>query len=56
MSEYIKEMRNLIGTKPLMVVGVSVIVFNEKKEVLLQQRSDINKWAFLGGLMEYGES
>jgi hypothetical protein len=35
MSGYIKEMRKLIGTRPLMVVGATVIVFNEREEILL---------------------
>ncbi|MFB6467857.1 NUDIX hydrolase [Cytobacillus sp. Hz8] len=56
MKNYVKEMRRLVGTQPLLVVGAMVLVFNEKKEILLQQRSDINKWGFPGGSMEYGES
>ncbi|MEG0372245.1 MAG: NUDIX hydrolase [Clostridium sp.] len=52
----IKEMRELIGTQPLMVAGSTVVVFNVKREILLQQRSDILKWGFPGGAMEYGES
>ncbi|WP_198663158.1 NUDIX hydrolase [Paraliobacillus zengyii] len=49
-------MRKLIGTQPLFVAGATVVVFNKKGETLLQQRSDINKWGFPGGVMEYGES
>lgn len=56
MGEYIKDMRKLIGTQPLLVVGAAVAVFNQRGEVLLQQRADINKWGFPGGVMEYGES
>jgi len=49
-------MRELIGTRPLMVAGATVVVFNVMREILLQQRSDNNKWGFPGGAMEYGES
>jgi 8-oxo-dGTP pyrophosphatase MutT (NUDIX family) len=56
MGEYIKNMRKLIGTQPLMVAGATVVVINDKREVLLQQRSDINKWGFPGGVMEFGET
>ncbi|CRK82390.1 NUDIX hydrolase [Neobacillus massiliamazoniensis] len=56
MSGYIKEMRKLIGTRPLMVVGATVIAFNEREEILLQLRSDIKKWGLPGGAMEYGET
>ena len=56
MGNYVKEMRNLIGTQALLLVGASVAVFNEKGELLLQQRADINEWGFPGGAMEYGES
>jgi 8-oxo-dGTP pyrophosphatase MutT (NUDIX family) len=56
LNDYIKEMRRLIGSRPLLVVGATVVVFNDKKEILLQQRSESRKWGFPGGVMEYGES
>lgn len=56
MADYIQKMRELVGTQALMVVGAMVAVFNEKGEILLQQRADIKKWGFPGGVMEYGES
>ena len=56
MGNYIKEMRKLIGTQALLLVGATIAVFNEKGELLLQQRADNNKWGFPGGAMEYGES
>ncbi|WP_251321694.1 NUDIX domain-containing protein [Fictibacillus nanhaiensis] len=39
-----------------MVAGATVVVINDKRKVLLQQRSDINKWGFPGGVMEFGET
>ncbi|MEW4309177.1 NUDIX hydrolase [Rossellomorea marisflavi] len=56
MSDYIKEMRSLIGTRPLMVAGATVLCINERKELLLQYRSDADIWGLPGGVMEYGET
>ena len=56
MSDYIKEIRNFIGTRPFILVGSAVLVFNKDYEVLLQLRSDTGKWGIPGGAMEPGES
>ena len=54
---YIEEIRELVGHRPLILVGALVIVVNEKKEILLQQRtSPYGIWGIPGGLMELGES
>jgi len=37
-------------------VGVSAIIFNSKKKVLLCQRKDLGWWTFPGGGVEAGES
>jgi hypothetical protein len=42
MADYIKEIRKLIGHKTLLLCGASVIVENEKGEILLQLRTDNN--------------
>jgi 8-oxo-dGTP pyrophosphatase MutT (NUDIX family) len=56
MAEYIKEIRELIGNRPLILVGSTIIVMNEKKEILFQHRSDTKEWGLPGGAMEIGES
>ncbi|MFA9559271.1 NUDIX hydrolase [Evansella sp. AB-rgal1] len=53
--EYVKDLRKLVGTRPLILVGAAVLVFNEKEELLLQQRPD-GEWGLPGGLMDLGES
>ncbi|MGG2014266.1 NUDIX hydrolase [Bacillus sp. S10(2024)] len=53
---YIQELRKLVGTKPLIIVGSAIIVLNEKNEVLLQLRSDTYDWGLPGGAMELGET
>ncbi|MCA1057466.1 NUDIX domain-containing protein [Rossellomorea aquimaris] len=49
-------MRKQIGTQPLMVVGATVVILNDKREVLLQERSERRIWGLPGGVMEYGET
>ncbi|ARI79051.1 NUDIX hydrolase [Halobacillus mangrovi] len=54
--EYVKEVRSLIGTRPFIIVGSTVIVQDKQNRVLLQLRSDTNEWGLPGGAMEPGES
>lgn len=53
--DYIKEMRELIGDRPLLLVGTSVIAIREEM-ILLQKRADIGVWGYPGGYMEIGET
>ena len=53
---YIDEIRNKIGSQPLISVGATILVINEKKEVLFQHRSDTFDWGLPGGSMELGET
>lgn len=56
MSDYIKEIRALIGSRPFILTGSAVLVFNREYEVLLQLRADTGRWGIPGGAMEPGES
>ncbi|WP_102275934.1 NUDIX hydrolase [Cytobacillus massiliigabonensis] len=56
MGEYIKDIRELIGSRPFIIVGSTIIVMNNKKEILFQHRSDTKEWGLPGGAMEIGES
>lgn len=53
---YISNLRKYIGHEPLINVGATVIVMNDKNEILLNLRSDTNTWGIIGGGMELGES
>ena len=54
---YIEELRALVGHRRLILCGSSVVVYNERGELLLQQRVyPEGRWCFPGGLMELGES
>ncbi len=56
MAEYTKEIRELIGSRPFILVGSTIVVMNNKKEILFQHRSDTKEWGLPGGAMEMGES
>ncbi len=53
---YISELRKYIGHKPIINIGATIIVTNDKNEILLNLRSDTNTWGIIGGGMELGES
>jgi len=45
-----------IGSLPIIVAGATVVVMNEKGEILFQRRSDSFDWGLPGGAMEPGET
>ena len=53
---YIQELRAIVGHRPLILVGVLVLIFDEHHRLLLQHRVDDHTWDFPGGYMEPGES
>ena len=53
---YIMNLRKYIGHEPLIGVGATTLVFNDKKELLLNLRSDTNTWGIPGGSMELYET
>jgi 8-oxo-dGTP pyrophosphatase MutT (NUDIX family) len=56
MNEYLKNLRKLAGHIPILVCGASVIVVNEKGEILLQLRRDNNHWGYAGGMVDINEA
>ncbi len=55
MSNYIMDLRKLVGHRPLLQVGASVIVENKKEQILLQKRTDNHCWGYAGGSVELDE-
>jgi len=53
---YVAELRQLVGTRPLILVGAEVLVFDGQGRLLVQKRSDTGDWAIPGGMMEPGET
>ncbi|MDQ0721828.1 isopentenyldiphosphate isomerase [Paenibacillus sp. W4I10] len=41
---YIMELRKLVGSRPLIMAGSCVLVFNEEGHLLLQKRTDSLDW------------
>ncbi len=55
MSEYIMDLRKIVGHRPLLQVGASVIVVDPQGRILLQLRSDNHCWGYAGGSVELDE-
>lgn len=53
---YIMDLRKHIGHDPLIGVGATTLVFNDKKELLLNLRTDTSTWGIPGGSMELYET
>jgi 8-oxo-dGTP pyrophosphatase MutT (NUDIX family) len=53
---YIMDLRKIVGSRPLIMVGASVIILDQNNKLLLQLRKDNNCWGLTGGSLEPGES
>ena len=49
------DLRQIVGHRPLLQVGASVIVVDSENRVLLQLRSDNHCWGYAGGSVELDE-
>lgn len=56
MANYIKDVRALVGHKPMILNAAAGIVANDQHEVLLNLRTDTHNWSLPGGYLEYGET
>lgn len=54
-SPYLRDLRAVVGTDLLMMVGASAIIFDEAGRVLMQQRGDTGRWGIIGGALDPGE-
>ena len=53
---YIMDLRKKLGHNPIIGVGATILVFNNKNELLLNLRSDTNNWGIPGGAKELNET
>ncbi|GIO41678.1 NUDIX hydrolase [Paenibacillus apis] len=53
---YISELRELVGTRPIILTGVTIIVLNKDNQILLQKRTDTGDWGVIGGALELAET
>ncbi|MBR3202791.1 MAG: NUDIX domain-containing protein [Solobacterium sp.] len=56
MADYIMDLRKYVGHRPLLQCAASVIIINDKNEILLGKRTDNHKWGYAGGSIELGET
>ena len=56
MSGYIMGLRKIVGHRPLLQVGASTVVRDEKGRILLQKRTDNGCWGYAGGSVELDEN
>ncbi|GGU80563.1 DNA mismatch repair protein MutT [Streptomyces litmocidini] len=56
MNDYVAELRALLGHRPVIFPGASVVVTDDSDRVLLLARADTGGWGLPGGLMDPGES
>ena len=53
---YLSDLRKVVGNRPLISAGSTILVFNENKELLLNLRSETKTWGIPGGAIELGET
>ena len=55
MTGYIMELRKLVGHRPLLQAGASVLLVDREGRILLQRRADNHLWGYHGGSVELDE-
>ena len=53
--DYILQLRQYIGHRPIVMVGAAVLVLDNENRLLMMKRTDIGCWGIPGGSMEPGE-
>jgi len=53
---YIMDLRQIVGTRLLIMTGACVIIIDKQDRILLQLRADNGLWGLPGGSLEPGES
>jgi ADP-ribose pyrophosphatase YjhB (NUDIX family) len=53
--DYIQQLRQLIGHRPILMLGATTLVLNEKNHLLMMKRTDSMHWGIPGGAVELGE-
>ena len=53
--DYILQLRQYLGHRPILMVGAAILILDEQNRLLMMKRSDIGCWGLPGGSMELGE-
>ena len=56
MGPYLQSLRSRVGSQPILLPGVRAIILNERGEVLLQRRTDMDLWGLPSGSVELDET
>lgn len=54
--DYILQLRQYIGHRPILLVGAAILVLDEQDRLLMMKRSDNQCWGIPGGAIEPGEA
>ena len=54
--DYIRELRQVVGNRPLIMAGAALLLLNPERQLLMMRRTDNQRWGIPGGAMELGES
>jgi ADP-ribose pyrophosphatase YjhB (NUDIX family) len=55
-NSHVMDLRHIIGTAPLIVMGAGAVIFDDQHRVLLGLRGDNRLWGIPAGQMELGET
>jgi ADP-ribose pyrophosphatase YjhB (NUDIX family) len=53
--DYILQLRQYIGHRPVLMVGAAILVLDDQDRLLMMKRSDSGNWGIPGGATEPGE-
>ena len=53
--DFVRELRDVVGTRPLWLSGVTAVVLDDAGRVLLGRRADNGRWALITGIIDPGE-
>ncbi len=53
--DYILQLRQYIGHRPILMLGAVILVIDERNRLLMMRRSDSGLWGVPGGAVEPGE-
>ncbi len=56
MGPYLESIRSRLGPQCIMLPGVRAIILNDRQEVLLQRRTDLDCWGLPAGSVELDET
>jgi 8-oxo-dGTP pyrophosphatase MutT (NUDIX family) len=53
--DYIQQLRQIVGHRPILMVGAAILVVDNENRLLLMKRTDSGCWGLPGGSVEPGE-